>query len=89
MIVSQLLKDGYMTAVDIRQTESFEAGCLFASAEGIVPAPESSHAIAAAIARAKECRKTGRQEVILFNLTGHGLMDMAAYDQDLAGNLTD
>ena len=86
-IVSQLLKDGYVEAVDIEQKESFEAGCLFAKAEGIIPAPESCHAIAAAVREALECKETGDSKVILFNLSGHGLIDMAAYDQFLAGNI--
>ncbi len=87
VIVSQLLKDGLMEAVDIPQLETFEAACLFAKAEGIIPAPESSHAIATAIREAKRCTETGEEKVILFNLTGHGLIDMASYDQYLAGNL--
>lgn len=86
-VVSQLLKDGLMEAVDIEQKESFEAGCLFAKAEGIIPAPESCHAIAAAIREAMKCKETGEEKVILFNLSGHGLIDMAAYDQFLAGNV--
>lgn len=86
-IVSRLLQDGMMEAVDIDQPESFEAGCLFARTEGIIPAPESCHAIAAAIREAGKCRQTGEQKVILFNLSGHGLIDMAAYDQYLAGNI--
>ncbi len=87
VIVSQLLKDGLMEAVDIQQLETFEAACLFAKAEGIIPAPESSHAIAATIREAKKCIETGEEKVILFNLSGHGLIDMASYDQYLAGNL--
>ena len=87
VIVSQLLKDGLMSAVDIPQLETFEAGILFARAEGIIPAPESSHAIAAAIREAKKCRETGEEKVILFNLSGHGLIDMSAYDQYLSGDL--
>ena len=87
VIVSQLLKDGLMSAVDIPQLETFEAGILFARAEGIIPAPESSHAIAAAILEAKKCRETGEEKVILFNLSGHGLIDMSAYDQYLSGDL--
>ncbi|MBQ0102799.1 MAG: TrpB-like pyridoxal phosphate-dependent enzyme [Prevotellaceae bacterium] len=87
VIVSQLLKDGLMEAVDIKQLETFEAGLLFAKAEGIIPAPESCHAIAAAIREAKACIETGEEKVILFNLSGHGLIDMAAYDQYLSGNL--
>ena len=86
-IVSQLLEDKLMTAVDIRQTESFEAGVLFARTEGIIPAPESCHAIAAAIRIANECKAEGRRQVILFNLSGHGLIDMASYDMYLSGKL--
>ena len=86
-VVSQLLKDGYVEAVDIEQKESFEAGCMFAEAEGIIPAPESCHAIAATVREALKCKETGESKVILFNLSGHGLIDMAAYDQVLAGNI--
>ncbi len=87
VIVSQLLKDGMMEAMDIKQLESFDAGVLFARAEGIIPAPESCHAIAATIREANRCKETGEEKVILFNLSGHGLIDMTAYDQYLAGNL--
>ena len=87
VIVSQLLKDGLMEAVDIEQLKSFEAGLLFAKAEGIVPAPESCHAIAATIQEALKCRDNGDSKTILFCLSGHGLMDMSAYDQYLAGSL--
>lgn len=86
-IVSQLMKDGLMEAVDIQQLETFEAGCLFARAEGIIPAPESCHAIAATIREARRCKETGEEKVILFNLSGHGLIDMASYDKYLAGDL--
>ncbi|MCD8265538.1 MAG: pyridoxal-phosphate dependent enzyme, partial [Prevotellaceae bacterium] len=88
VIVSQLLKDKMIEAVDIQQLESFDAGCLFARAEGIIPAPESCHAIAAAIKEAQRCKEEGVGKVILFNLSGHGLIDMTAYDQYLAGDLT-
>ncbi len=87
VIVSQLLKDRLMEAVDIDQLESFEAGTLFARTEGIIPAPESCHAIAATIKEALRCKETGEEKVILFNLSGHGLIDMSSYDQFLAGNL--
>jgi tryptophan synthase beta chain len=87
-IVSQLLKDNLMEAVDIQQLDSFKAGVLFAQAEGIVPAPESSHAIAAAINEALKAKEEGKQKTILFNLSGHGLIDMAAYDAYFAGDLT-
>ena len=86
-IVSQLMKDKLMEAVDIEQLDSFNAGVLFAQTEGIVPAPESAHAIAAAINEALECKEEGTKKTILFNLSGHGLVDMAAYDQYLAGDL--
>ena len=76
-----------MEAVDITQPDSFAAGVLFARTEGIVPAPESCHAIAATINEAKRCKETGEEKVILFNLSGHGLIDMTAYDSYLAGNL--
>ena len=86
-IVSQLLKDGLIEATDIRQLDSFAAGVLFAQAEGIVPAPESCHAIAAAINEANKCKESGEEKVILFNLSGHGLVDMTAYDQYISGTL--
>ena len=74
MIVSQLLKDGFMKGVDIPQLETFEAGLLFSRTEGIIPAPESSHAIAATIREAIKCRETGEKQVLLFNhLNGWGL----------------
>ena len=86
-IVSQLLKDGMMRGVDIPQLESFEAGMLFARTEGIIPAPESCHAIAATIREAIKCKEKGEEKVILFNLSGHGLIDMTAYDSYLNGDL--
>lgn len=86
-IVSQLKKDGLMEAVDIQQLETFQAATLFAQAEGIIPAPESSHAIAATIREALKAKEEGVSKTILFNLSGHGLIDMAAYDQYLAGDL--
>lgn len=89
MIISQLLKDGYLEGMDIPQSETFKAGLLFAKSEGIIPAPESSHAIAATIREALKCKETGEEKVILFNLSGHGLIDMTAYDQFLAGSLQD
>ncbi|HBX45769.1 TrpB-like pyridoxal phosphate-dependent enzyme [Limibacterium fermenti] len=86
-IVSQLLKDKQIEAVDIDQLDSFEAGILFARTEGIVPAPESNHAIAATIREALKAKEEGTKKTILFNLSGHGLIDMSAYDQYLAGDL--
>ena len=87
-IVSQLLKDKVIEAQSVPQTETLAAGVLFARTEGIIPAPESSHAIAVAIREAEEAKKEGKARTILFNLSGHGLIDMAAYDQYLAGDLT-
>lgn len=87
MIVSQLIKDKMMHGVDILQLESFEAGLLFARTEGIIPAPESCHAIAATIREAKKCKLTGEKKTILFGLSGHGLIDMTAYDSYLNGDL--
>ncbi|MGM9713228.1 MAG: TrpB-like pyridoxal phosphate-dependent enzyme [Prevotella sp.] len=89
MIISQLLKEKRMEATDIQQTEAFKAGLLFSKTEGIIPAPESCHAIAAAINEAGKCKETGEEKVILFNLSGHGLIDMSAYQQYLQGNLQD
>ena len=87
VIVSQLLKDGYMYGMDIPQLESFEAGILFSRTEGIIPAPESCHAIAAAIREAKKAKEIGKEDVILFCLSGHGLIDMTAYDTYINGDL--
>lgn len=87
VIVSQLLKDGMMRGMDIPQLESFDAGMLFARTEGIVPAPESCHAIAATIREANRCKETGEEKVILFCLSGHGLIDMPSYEQYLNGDL--
>lgn len=86
-IVSQLKENGLIDAVDIPQLETFAAGTLFAQTEGIIPAPESSHAIAAAIREAKMAKEAGESKVILFNLSGHGLIDMASYDMYLSGDL--
>lgn len=88
-IVSQLLHDGLIEATAIPQIETFESGLLFAKTEGIIPAPESCHAIAQAIREAKLAKEEGKERVILFNLSGHGLVDLYAYEQYFAGNLKD
>ena len=88
-IVSKLYHDGLMRAVSVEQTKVFEAAEYFARTEGILPAPESSHAILAAINEAVECKKTGRKKKILFGLTGTGYFDMAAYKQFNDGTMTD
>lgn len=87
--VSHVKKLGLIDAVAYPQTRVFEAAVLFARTEGLVPAPEPSHAIAAVIDEAIKCREEGKQKVILFNLCGHGLLDLAAYDTYLSGNLRD
>lgn len=86
-IVSELLKDKMMEAVDVQQLDTFKAAVMFAQSEGIIPAPESAHAIAAAIREANQAKLEGKPRTILFNLSGHGLIDMAAYDLYLAGDL--
>ena len=86
-LVSQLLKDRLVEAADMPQLETFEAGVLFARTEGIIPAPESTHAIAQAIREARRAREEGRRETILFNLSGHGLVDLYAYEQYFTGRL--
>jgi len=87
VIMSQLMKDGYMEAMDIDQLDSFQAGVLFARSEGIIPAPESCHAIAATIREAERCKREGKAETLLFNLSGHGFVDMSAYDQYFSGEM--
>ena len=87
-IISQLKRDGLIEAVDIPQLDSFKAATLFARCEGIIPAPESSHAIAATINEALKCKVAGEKKKILFNLSGHGLIDMAAYDRYFANDLS-
>jgi tryptophan synthase beta chain len=88
-IVSTMLHAGMVEAVAYGQLACFEAGALFARTEGILPAPESSHAIKAAIEEAKRADEEGRTRVILFNLSGHGHMDLAAYDAYFNGELED
>ena len=88
-IVSELYHEGYMRAVAVEQTKVFEAAEQFARIEGILPAPESSHAIRVAIDEALKCKETGEKKVILFGLTGTGYFDMAAYKQYNDGTMSD
>jgi tryptophan synthase beta chain len=88
VMVSQLLRDGIIEAEAIDQLETFEAGVTFARAEGIVPAPEANHAVAAVIRQANEAKRAGEARVILFNLCGHGHFDMSAYQDYFAGKLS-
>ena len=88
-VLSKLYHDGYMRAVSYEQSKVFEAAVLFAKQETILPAPESSHAIRAAIDEAIKCRETGQAKTILFGLTGTGYFDMTAYENFHKGNMND
>ncbi len=88
-VLSQLYHDGLMEAVSVEQTKVFEAAERFARVEGILPAPESSHAIRAAIDEALRCRETGEEKTILFGLTGTGYFDMMAYEKFNNGEMSD
>lgn len=88
-IVSRLVHDGVMRAVSYHQSEVFDAAQTFARSEGFIVAPETSHAVKAAIDEALKCRKSGEEKTILFNASGHGDFDMSAYDAYYAGNLSD
>ncbi len=88
-IISQLYHDGYIRAVAVEQSKVFEAAEMFAKCEGILPAPESSHAIRVAIDEALACKKTGQKKRILFGLTGTGYFDLSAYKQYNDGTMTD
>ncbi|MBK7216625.1 MAG: TrpB-like pyridoxal phosphate-dependent enzyme [Candidatus Promineofilum sp.] len=87
--VSALVNGGHVEARAVRQLDTFKAGLAFLRAEGIIPAPESTHAIAVAIEEALACKQSGEKKVIAFNLSGHGHFDMGAYDSYLKGNLED
>ena len=88
-IVSKLYHDGYISARSVEQTKVFDAATFFARTEGTLPAPESSHAIRAAMDEAIRCKETGEEKTILFGLTGTGYFDMAAYQAYLDGTMTD
>ena len=89
VLCSQLLKDGLIEAQAIQQLECFEAGVLFSKAEGIVPAPEANHGIAQVIREVNKAKKEGVSKTILFNLCGHGFVDMTAYQDYFDGKLHD
>ena len=88
-LVSLLKEHGYIEAQSVHQRASFEAGVQFARAEGILPAPEPTHAIRVAIDEAVAAREAGEAKVILFNLCGHGHFDLSAYERYLSGSLED
>ena len=88
-ILSQLYDDGFMEAVSVKQTDVFQAAEEFARVEGILPAPESAHAIRVAIDEAMKCKETGEEKTILFGLTGTGYFDMVAYEKYNNGEMGD
>ena len=88
-VISKLYHDGYMEAVSVEQTSVFEAAQQFARVEGILPAPESSHAIKAAIDEALKCKETGEEKNIIIGLSGTGYFDLVAYQQYNEGTMTD
>ena len=88
-ILSQLYHDGLMEAVSVEQTSVFEAAEMFARVEGILPAPESAHAIRVAVDEALKCKETGEEKTIVFGLTGTGYFDLYAYEQYNNGTMTD
>ncbi|MDY5627280.1 MAG: TrpB-like pyridoxal phosphate-dependent enzyme [Clostridia bacterium] len=88
-IISKLYDEGYIDAVSVEQTKVFDAAVMFAKTEGTLPAPESSHAIRAAVDEALKCKETGEKKTILFGLTGTGYFDMSAYQSYLNGTMTD
>jgi tryptophan synthase beta chain len=88
-LVSQLILDGIITPLAVPQLETFQAGITFARTEGFISAPETDHAVAAVIREALKAKEEGKEKVILFNWSGHGLVDMAAYEAYLSGKLQD
>ena len=88
-LASQLVNDGWIEAEAYTQVDCFDAATLFAREEGIIPAPESSHAVKSAVAHAEAAKEEGTEKTILFNLSGHGHFDMSAYDAYFSGSLTD
>jgi tryptophan synthase beta chain len=87
--VSQLIVDGILEPQAFGQMGTYEAGMLAARTEGIIPAPETNHALACVVSEAKKAKEEGKEKVILFNFSGHGLIDLAAYDKYLSGSLVD
>jgi tryptophan synthase beta chain len=88
-LVSKLVHDGFIEAVAYPQTQVFEAAMQFARTEGMIIAPETSHAVKCAIDEALKCKESGESRNILFNLSGHGLLDLKGYEEYIAGNLVD
>jgi len=87
--LSFLINNGYIKSIAYHQTEVFEAAKIFAQTEGMIPAPETAHNIKYAIDEALKCKQTGEKKIITFNNCGHGLLDLQAYENFLAGKLKD
>jgi len=88
-MVSYLIAKGYVRSVAFAETEVFDAASIFVRTEGIIPAPESAHAVRFAIDEARMYKQTGESKVILFNLSGHGLLDLSAYEAYQSGQVVD
>src|SRR5690606_12574919 len=88
-LVSHAVHEGFIEATALHQLECFDAGVEFARTQGIVPAPESAHALAQARREALECAVSGEEKVIVIGLSGHGLLELGAYESYLAGKLED
>ena len=86
-LISYLIHKGYMSSIAYDQTEVFEAARLLAQTEGMIAAPETAHSLKFVVAQALECKKTGMKKIIAMNYSGHGLLDLSAYEQFLAGKL--
>jgi tryptophan synthase beta chain len=87
--VSQLITEGIIEPKSVTQLSAYKAGVLLARTEGIIPAPETNHALACVVDEARKAKEEGKEKVILFNWSGHGLLDLAAYDKYLSGDLND
>jgi len=87
--VSQLIEEGLITPKAVSQNSAYEAGVMLARTEGIIPAPETNHALACVVEEAKKAKEEGKEKVILFNWSGHGLLDLSAYEKYFANQLQD
>ncbi|KPK82382.1 MAG: tryptophan synthase subunit beta, partial [Bacteroides sp. SM23_62_1] len=88
-LISAGILDGLLAPIALHQLECYQAAITFARTEGIIVAPETSHAVAAVIQEANKAKEEGKEKVILFNLSGHGLLDLTGYEKYLSGELTD
>ena len=87
--VSQLAHEGLISPKSVSQLEAFKAGLLWARTEGVIPAPETTNALAQVIKEAEQAKQEGKEKVIVFCFSGHGLLDLAGYEKFIAGGLTD